>query len=114
MVTDVYWEAIPTNGLRSSNREKRLSVTTKDRSVYLCQPLWVVIVEEGEYPGGSQKPLHLSSLSANLAKGFEARRLFRVPPCSKGATHLQTSMSSPEFKPSPDETAFSITNHYTG
>ncbi|GFW72377.1 uncharacterized protein TNCV_704141 [Trichonephila clavipes] len=35
-------------------------------------------------------------------------------PCRKGTIHLQTSMSSPGFEPSPYGTAVSIANHYTG
>ncbi|GFW59366.1 HTH_Tnp_Tc3_2 domain-containing protein [Trichonephila clavipes] len=42
------------------------------------------------------------------------RRLFKVPPCHEGTIHLQTSMSSPGFEPSPNGTAFSVANHYTG
>ncbi|GFX46195.1 hypothetical protein TNCV_2298441 [Trichonephila clavipes] len=57
---------------------------------------------------------HLSFPSTNHAKGLVARRLFRVPPCRKGTIHLQTSMSSPGFEPSPYGTAVSVANHYTG
>ncbi|GFS64325.1 hypothetical protein TNCV_3955261 [Trichonephila clavipes] len=32
----------------------------------------------------------------------------------EGTIHLQTSMSSPGFEPSPNGTAVSIANHYTG
>ncbi|GFW63766.1 hypothetical protein TNCV_3743741 [Trichonephila clavipes] len=34
-------------------------------------------------------------------------------PCRKGTIHLQTSMSSPGFEPSPSGTAVSVANHYT-
>ncbi|GFU57784.1 hypothetical protein TNCV_1281331 [Trichonephila clavipes] len=40
--------------------------------------------------------------STNHTRGLAARRLFRVPPCREGTIHLQTSMSSPGFEPSPD------------
>ncbi|GFU59518.1 hypothetical protein TNCV_3365431 [Trichonephila clavipes] len=43
---------------------------------------------------------HLSSPSTNHTKGLAAQRLFTVPSCRKGTIHLQTSMSSPGFKPS--------------
>ncbi|GFX94916.1 hypothetical protein TNCV_2379891 [Trichonephila clavipes] len=45
-----------------------------------------------------------------------AQQLFRVPPCHEDTIHihLQTSMSSPRFNPSPYSTAVSVTNHYTG
>ncbi|GFV60984.1 hypothetical protein TNCV_91961 [Trichonephila clavipes] len=42
------------------------------------------------------------------------RRLFRVPPCHEGTIHLQTSMSSPGFEPSPYGAAVSVANHYSG
>ncbi|GFS89531.1 hypothetical protein TNCV_1810271 [Trichonephila clavipes] len=42
-----------------------------------------------------------------------ARWLFKVPPCREGTMHLQTSMSSPGFEPSPNDTAVSVANHYT-
>ncbi|GFV42042.1 hypothetical protein TNCV_1569091 [Trichonephila clavipes] len=57
---------------------------------------------------------HLSSSSTNHARGLAARRLFIVPSCREGTIHLQTSMSSPEFEPSPYGTAVSVANHYTG
>ncbi|GFX17811.1 uncharacterized protein TNCV_2292601 [Trichonephila clavipes] len=63
---------------------------------------------EGEIPGSGQGP------STNHTRGLAARRLFRVPPCRKGTIHLQTSMSSPRFEPSPYGTAVSVANHYTG
>ncbi|GFU50997.1 hypothetical protein TNCV_4461901 [Trichonephila clavipes] len=46
-------------------------------------------------------------------RGLAARRLFRVPPCRKVTIHLQTSMSSPGFVPSPYGAAVSVANHYT-
>ncbi|GFS55450.1 hypothetical protein TNCV_1627191 [Trichonephila clavipes] len=55
---------------------------------------------------------HLSSPSTNLTRRLAARRLFRVPPCRAGTVHLQVSMSSPGFEPSPYGTAVSIANHY--
>ncbi|GFT13982.1 hypothetical protein TNCV_2616091 [Trichonephila clavipes] len=39
---------------------------------------------------------------------------FRVPPCSKGTIHLQSSMPSPRFEPKPYGTVISIANHYSG
>ncbi|GFX95404.1 hypothetical protein TNCV_3684561 [Trichonephila clavipes] len=46
-------------------------------------------------------------------RGFAARRLFKVLLCREGPIHLQT-MSFPGFKPSPNDTAVSVANHYTG
>ncbi|GFW93755.1 hypothetical protein TNCV_4220361 [Trichonephila clavipes] len=57
---------------------------------------------------------HISSPSTNHTRGFAARGLFIVPPCREGTTHLQASMSSPEFEPRPYGTAVSFANHYTG
>ncbi|GFX54782.1 uncharacterized protein TNCV_2556681 [Trichonephila clavipes] len=51
---------------------------------------------------GGQRP------PTNLTRGLVARRLFRVPSCRKGTIHLQTSMSSPGFEPSPYGTAVSV------
>ncbi|GFU66794.1 hypothetical protein TNCV_1233271 [Trichonephila clavipes] len=56
----------------------------------------------------------LSSPFTHLTRGFVARWLFRVPPCRKGTMHLQTSLSSPEFDPTPYGTAVNIANHETG
>ncbi|GFX62239.1 hypothetical protein TNCV_3306131 [Trichonephila clavipes] len=44
---------------------------------------------------------HLPSPSTNLTRGLTTRRIFRVPPYSKGTIHLQTSMTSPGFVPRP-------------
>ncbi|GFX20074.1 hypothetical protein TNCV_1436341 [Trichonephila clavipes] len=57
---------------------------------------------------------HLSSPFTNLTRGLAARRLFSVPPCLAGTTHLQTSMPSPRIEPRPYGTAVSVANHYTG
>ncbi|GFW31806.1 hypothetical protein TNCV_5039761 [Trichonephila clavipes] len=57
---------------------------------------------------GGQRP------STNLARRLAAQWLFRVPPCHEGTIHLQTSMSSPGFEPSPYCTAVNVTNHCTG
>ncbi|GFW43584.1 hypothetical protein TNCV_4769361 [Trichonephila clavipes] len=73
--------------------------------------IWLVstpILKEDTWDG------HLSIPSTNPTRGLAARRLFRVPPCREGTIHLQTSMSSPGFKPSPNGTAVSIPNHSTG
>ncbi|GFU86045.1 hypothetical protein TNCV_3070471 [Trichonephila clavipes] len=48
---------------------------------------------------------HFSTPSTNQTRGLAARRLFRVAPYRKGTIHLQTSMSSPGFEPSPYGTA---------
>ncbi|GFV83325.1 hypothetical protein TNCV_1900511 [Trichonephila clavipes] len=69
---------------------------------------------EGEDPSEWSGASHLSSPSTNHTRGLVARRLFRVPPCRKGSIHLQTSMSSPGFEPSPYTTAVSVANHYSG
>ncbi|GFV32463.1 hypothetical protein TNCV_1677491 [Trichonephila clavipes] len=60
---------------------------------------------EGEHSGGGQGP------PTNHTRGLEARWLFRVPACRKDTIHLQTSVSSPEFKPRPYGTSVSVTNH---
>ncbi|GFX50859.1 uncharacterized protein TNCV_2732131 [Trichonephila clavipes] len=39
-------------------------------------------------------------------RGLADRLLFKVPPCREGTIHLQTSMSSPGFKPSPNDALF--------
>ncbi|GFX98007.1 transposable element Tcb2 transposase [Trichonephila clavipes] len=61
------------------------------------------------WPGAS----HLSSLFTSHKRGLATRQLFREPPRRKGTIHLQTSMSSPGFEPSPYDTAVSVSNHYT-
>ncbi|GFV02397.1 uncharacterized protein TNCV_1023251 [Trichonephila clavipes] len=68
----------------------------------------------GRKPWGWSGASHLSSPSINHTRGLAARRLFRVPPCRKGTIHLQTSMSSPGFEPSPYGIAVSVANHHTG
>ncbi|GFX23817.1 uncharacterized protein TNCV_1788481 [Trichonephila clavipes] len=68
----------------------------------------------GRTPWGWSGASHLSFPSTNLTKGLAARRLFKVSPCREGTMHLQTSMSSPGFEPSPNGTAVSVANHYTG
>ncbi|GFW82725.1 hypothetical protein TNCV_3492961 [Trichonephila clavipes] len=55
----------------------------------------------GRKPWGWSGAIHLSSSSTNHTREHAARRLFRVAPCHKGTIHLQTSMSSPGFEPSP-------------
>ncbi|GFV55143.1 uncharacterized protein TNCV_2623641 [Trichonephila clavipes] len=62
----------------------------------------------GRTPWGCQGP------PTNLTSGLAARRLFKVPPCREGTIHLQTSMSSTGFERSPNGTAVSVANHYTG
>ncbi|GFX11376.1 hypothetical protein TNCV_2804371 [Trichonephila clavipes] len=52
---------------------------------------------EGDHPRDGQGASHLSSPSNHLTRRLAPRRLFRVPPCRKGATHLQASMPSPGF-----------------
>ncbi|GFV62119.1 hypothetical protein TNCV_4109221 [Trichonephila clavipes] len=46
--------------------------------------------------------------ATDLTRGLAALRLFRVAPCRKGTIHLQASMSSPGFEPSPYGTAVSV------
>ncbi|GFT56686.1 hypothetical protein TNCV_1268361 [Trichonephila clavipes] len=65
-------------------------------------------VPEGEHSGSAQRP------PTYLTRRLAARRLFRVPPCREGTIHLQTSMSSPRFEPSPNGTTVSVASHYTG
>ncbi|GFW46253.1 hypothetical protein TNCV_2813481 [Trichonephila clavipes] len=67
---------------------------------------------EGGHPGGESGASNLSCPVTHLKRELEARRLFRVPPCRAGTTHLQTSMSSPGFEPKPYGTVVSVTNHY--
>ncbi|GFX49146.1 hypothetical protein TNCV_5041401 [Trichonephila clavipes] len=80
---------------------------------------------QGSIPGqgrilwGRSGASHLSSPFANFnsrraARGLAARRLFKVPPYCEDTIHLQTSISSPGFKPRTDGTAVSVANHYTG
>ncbi|GFX02687.1 hypothetical protein TNCV_2011311 [Trichonephila clavipes] len=61
---------------------------------------------------GWSEAFHLSSPSTDLTRGLAPRRLFRVPPCHAGTIHLQTSMFSPGFEPSPYGIVVSV--HYTG
>ncbi|GFW13618.1 hypothetical protein TNCV_1210841 [Trichonephila clavipes] len=68
----------------------------------------------GEHSGGGSGVSHLSSSSPNHTRRLAARPLFRVPPCRKDTIHLQISMSSPGFEPSPYGTSISVANHYTG
>ncbi|PRD29374.1 UNVERIFIED_CONTAM: hypothetical protein NCL1_29590 [Trichonephila clavipes] len=58
----------------------------------------------GRTPEGGQGP------SPNFTRGLAARRLFKVPRCREGTIHLQTSMSSPGFEPSPNGIAVSVAN----
>ncbi|GFY02071.1 uncharacterized protein TNCV_5099321 [Trichonephila clavipes] len=50
---------------------------------------------------GCSEASHHSSPSTHLTRGLAARRLFKVLPCREGTIHLQTSLSSPRFEPSP-------------
>ncbi|GFX99209.1 hypothetical protein TNCV_2493901 [Trichonephila clavipes] len=50
---------------------------------------------------GVVRSSHLSSPSTNLKREHATRQLFRVLLCRKGTLHLQTSMPSPRFEPSP-------------
>ncbi|GFV58168.1 hypothetical protein TNCV_687751 [Trichonephila clavipes] len=59
-------------------------------------------------PWGGQGP------PTNHTRGLAARRLFRVAPRRNGTIYLQTSMSSPGFKPRPYGTVVIVDNHYTG
>ncbi|GFY14248.1 hypothetical protein TNCV_3614371 [Trichonephila clavipes] len=68
----------------------------------------------GIKPWGWSGASHISSPSTNHTRGLAARRLFRVPPCRKVTIHLQSSMSSSGFEPSPYGIAVSVSNHYTG
>ncbi|GFW17946.1 hypothetical protein TNCV_2231271 [Trichonephila clavipes] len=61
---------------------------------------------------GDQGP-YLSSPSIDLTIELAARRLFSVPPHRKGTIHLLTSMPSPGFKLKLNDTASSVTSHYT-
>ncbi|GFV52740.1 hypothetical protein TNCV_2874111 [Trichonephila clavipes] len=53
-------------------------------------------------------------LPPTTRKGLAVRWLLGVPPCHKSTIHLQTSMSSPGFEPSPYGTTVSVANHYAG
>ncbi|GFW73704.1 hypothetical protein TNCV_1541581 [Trichonephila clavipes] len=70
--------------------------------------------QEGKHPGVVRGLPPLFPFHTNLTRGLAARRLFKVPPCCEGIIHLKTSMSSPGFEPSPNGTAVSVANHYTG
>ncbi|GFU09416.1 hypothetical protein TNCV_143921 [Trichonephila clavipes] len=50
--------------------------------------------------------------ACHLTRGLAARRLLKVIPCRE--VHLQTSMTSPGFEPSPNGTAVSVANHCIG
>ncbi|GFW83060.1 hypothetical protein TNCV_4604871 [Trichonephila clavipes] len=69
--------------------------------------------EKGEHPEGGQglPPIFPFQQPHERTCGS---RLIKVPPCREGTIHLQTSMSSPGFEPSPNGTAVSVANHYTG
>ncbi|GFY33903.1 hypothetical protein TNCV_4596111 [Trichonephila clavipes] len=69
---------------------------------------------EREHAGGWSETSHLSSSSTNLTRGLAARRLFKVPPCRKGTTYLQTSKSHLGFELRPYDTAVSVADHCTG
>ncbi|GFX69583.1 hypothetical protein TNCV_1769521 [Trichonephila clavipes] len=69
---------------------------------------------KGENSEGGQGPPTSLPPSTNHTTGLAARRLFRGPPYRKGAIHLQTSMSSLGFEPSPYGTAVSVVNHLAG
>ncbi|GFV85292.1 probable RNA-directed DNA polymerase from transposon X-element [Trichonephila clavipes] len=62
----------------------------------------------GGNPGGGQGHSHLSFPFTDHTRRLASRRLFRVPSCRKGNIHLQTSMSSPGFEPSPYGIAVSV------
>ncbi|GFW75986.1 hypothetical protein TNCV_351711 [Trichonephila clavipes] len=55
---------------------------------------------------------HLFSPSTNLTRGLAARRLFKIHLCREGT--IQTSLTSPRFEPSPNETEVIVADHYTG
>ncbi|GFV74093.1 hypothetical protein TNCV_4510001 [Trichonephila clavipes] len=59
--------------------------------------------EKGENTGGMGLP--------PLFPFHQPHERIRLPPCRKGTIHLQTSMSSPGFEPSPYGTAVSVANH---
>ncbi|GFV60420.1 hypothetical protein TNCV_3470551 [Trichonephila clavipes] len=102
---------MPQNSLRQKARILRLSLalTTMQVTVrFFSVPPQFRGRKSWEWSGTS----HHSS--TNHTRERAARRLFRVPPCRKGSIHLQTSMSSPGFEPSPYGIAVSVANHYTG
>ncbi|GFU08379.1 hypothetical protein TNCV_4963001 [Trichonephila clavipes] len=80
----------------------------------------VVSLSREHHAGDGRKPwewsgtFNIPSPSTNHTRGLAARRLFIVPPCRKGTIHLQTSMSSPGFEPSPYGIAVSVANRYAG
>ncbi|GFU59009.1 adhesion G protein-coupled receptor B2 [Trichonephila clavipes] len=61
------------------------------------------ILRENTLGGGQEPPTSLPL--TNLTRGLAARKLFNVLPCRESTIHLQTSMSSPGFKPRPNGTA---------
>ncbi|GFT19832.1 uncharacterized protein TNCV_4992871 [Trichonephila clavipes] len=69
--------------------------------------------EQRKTPRGGQGK-DLFSPPPNFTRGLAVRKLFRVPPCCEGTTHLQTSMPSPGFKLRPYGTVISVGNHYFG
>ncbi|GFX62425.1 hypothetical protein TNCV_1381501 [Trichonephila clavipes] len=89
-------------------REKSLPTTKAHRVVVVIN---ATCLTKGRKPWGWSGASHLYSTSTNHTRGLAARRLFRVPPYRKGTIHLQTSMSSPGFEPSPYGIAVSVANH---
>ncbi|GFS98454.1 hypothetical protein TNCV_3478481 [Trichonephila clavipes] len=87
------WDKLPQQLL--DNVVQTLALSTIQVSVLFCSvPLQF----------GGRKPCRCQGPPTSLpptARGFAARRLFRVPPCPKGTVLLQTSMSSPGFEPVP-------------
>ncbi|GFV37171.1 hypothetical protein TNCV_1720931 [Trichonephila clavipes] len=69
---------------------------TGESTIWLV-PTPILREDTWEWSGAS----HFSTPSTNHTRGLATRQLFRVPPCRKGNIHLQTSMSSPGFEPSP-------------
>ncbi|GFV87072.1 hypothetical protein TNCV_5112901 [Trichonephila clavipes] len=60
---------------------------------------------------GWPRPSHLSSI--NLARGFAAEPIVRVPQGHEGSTHLQTSVPSLGFEPRSFGSTVSVTDLYT-
>ncbi|GFU52965.1 hypothetical protein TNCV_1142571 [Trichonephila clavipes] len=69
---------------------------------------------EGENPGGGQGPPTSLPLPPTTREDLRLDGYLEYPPAAKGTIHLQTSMSSPGFEPSPYGTTVSIANHSTG
>ncbi|GFU69740.1 hypothetical protein TNCV_1221281 [Trichonephila clavipes] len=69
---------------------------------------------DGDHPEGGQLPPISISLPSTSREELRLDGYLEYPPRRKGTMHLQTSMPSPSFKPSPYGASVGVNNHYTG